>query len=1094
MNYNYNDDFAKILDELGDIMLRTGEAHKAKQYLRARDSIYAYSENITDITQIKNLPGFSNGKGAIYKKLEKYYNSPDNARELPSLLLKMRKDPINIFTKIYGIGPSKAKQLHETFQIENIEQLKSQLAINPTLINNVQKVGLKYYDDLLERIPRAEIEVFHEELRIEFCKMNQPTTSFEIVGSYRRGAKSSGDIDVIITDTSNNVSVFKTILDQLKANNIIIETLSEGKTKSLTIGKIKNGKPRRIDFLYSNPTEYPFAVLYFTGSKAFNASMRGYAQQQGLRLNEHGLRKLVNNKPEKEYLELKISSENEIFDYLRLQYIEPIKRIDFRSLKVQEKASLNKNMNKQNSSTIYQQNHNKTTKTNIDNILQNSNLISSNKTIKKSNRNNANRIVINELLTNMKNKLNNDKNMNEPTKPIKSNELDEKLNSNSKNKIKVTKKKLTRKKKTMTKKQVLIHIAEFQKKGISYIQSLDETSVFQIISQARKAYYNNTPIMTDNEFDIIFEYAGKTYPNNEALDEVGAPIEKKDKVQLPYFMGSMDKIKPTTDTLKKWIEKYHSIDGYVISAKLDGVSGLYSTEGGTPKLYTRGNGTVGQDVTHLIPYLKLPKDTNITIRGEFIIQKAVFDTLFKEKFSNPRNFVSGVINSKTINKTRLKHIDFIAYEVIVPIKTPKEQMNYLKYLDVDTVLHEFKTNITNDVLSNYLTSWRNSYNYEIDGIIVAHNKLYERKNGNPDHAFAFKMVLTEQVAEAKVVDVIWSASKDGYLKPKIQIEPIQIGGVTIEYATAFNANFLVTNKIGIGAIVRMIRSGDVIPYIESVVQPATTVKMPSEDYYWNDTHIDILLQNPSDNNEVLLKNITGFFTILGVKQLSKGNVKKMMNSGYNSICRILKLSIAELLTVDGFKEKTATTLYNGIKEKVEQSSLAKIMSASNVFGHGFAEKKFDLILKAYPNVLNEMMDDEILKERLLSVPKIAEKTANDFVKNIHNFKTFLNDCDLTYKLNQKTPFNDNKIKIEEVDTSHVLFEKKICITGFRNKEFIEMLETKYNVEIQNSVNSKTFAVIVKSMDVDNNKITKAKTMNIPIYTVENFKTKYNLHI
>ena len=169
------------------------------------------------------------------------------------------------------------------------------------------------------------------------------------------------------------------------------------------------------------------------------------------------------------------------------------------------------------------------------------------------------------------------------------------------------------------------------------------------------------------------------------------------------------------------------------------------------------------------------------------------------------------------------------------------------------------------------------------------------------------------------------------------------------------------------------------------------------------------------------------------------------------------------------------------------------MSASNVFGHGFAEKKFDLILKAYPNVLNEMMDDEILKERLLSVPKIAEKTANDFVKNIHNFKTFLNDCDLTYKLNQKTPFNDNKIKIEEIDTSHVLFEKKICITGFRNKEFIEMLETKYNVEIQNGVNSKTFAVIVKSMDVDNNKITKAKTMNIPIYTVESFKTKYNLH-
>ena len=140
MTYIYNDDFSKILDELADIMIRTGEAHKAKQYLRARDSIYAFPENITNVTQIKMLPGFSNGKGAIYKKLEKYYNSPENERELPSLLLRMRKDPLNLFTKIYGIGPSKAKQLIETHQLKTIEELKSQLEKTPSLLNNVQKL------------------------------------------------------------------------------------------------------------------------------------------------------------------------------------------------------------------------------------------------------------------------------------------------------------------------------------------------------------------------------------------------------------------------------------------------------------------------------------------------------------------------------------------------------------------------------------------------------------------------------------------------------------------------------------------------------------------------------------------------------------------------------------------------------------------------------------------------------------------------------------------------------------------------------------------------------------------------------------------
>ena len=96
----------------------------------------------------------------------------------------------------------------------------------------------------------------------------------------------------------------------------------------------------------------------------------------------------------------------------------------------------------------------------------------------------------------------------------------------------------------------------------------------------------------------------------------------------------------------------------------------------------------------------------------------------------------------------------------------------------------------------------------------------ERKNKNPDHAFAFKMVLSDQVAEAKVVHIEWNPSKDGYLKPRVQIEPVELGGVTITYATGKNASFIEKNKIGIGAIIELVRSGDVIPDIKKVVVPA----------------------------------------------------------------------------------------------------------------------------------------------------------------------------------------------------------------------------------------------------------------------------------
>ena len=117
---------------------------------------------------------------------------------------------------------------------------------------------------------------------------------------------------------------------------------------------------------------------------------------------------------------------------------------------------------------------------------------------------------------------------------------------------------------------------------------------------------------------------------------------------------------------------------YVISCKLDGVSGLYSTEGDKPKLYTRGNGIIGQDITHLIPYLRLPTTKNITIRGEFIIKKSAFNEKYKDTFSNPRNLVAGMINKKTISAKNYLDIDFVAYEVIKPQLKPSEQMKFLE--------------------------------------------------------------------------------------------------------------------------------------------------------------------------------------------------------------------------------------------------------------------------------------------------------------------------------------------------------------------------------------------------------------------------------
>jgi NAD-dependent DNA ligase len=179
----------------------------------------------------------------------------------------------------------------------------------------------------------------------------------------------------------------------------------------------------------------------------------------------------------------------------------------------------------------------------------------------------------------------------------------------------------------------------------------------------------------------------------------------------------------------------------------------------------------------------------------------------------------------------------------------------------ETVLNRtvmFK-DLTNELLSEVLMDWRSNYLYEIDGVIVTDDNIYDRKSGNPEHSFAFKMVLSDQIAEAKVVDVLWTPSKDGYLKPRVQIEPIQLGGVKIEYATGFNGAFIEQNKIGMGALIQIIRSGDVIPHIRSVTTPAEQAKMPLVPYKWNNTHVDIMLEDISSDETVREKNITGFF-------------------------------------------------------------------------------------------------------------------------------------------------------------------------------------------------------------------------------------------
>jgi len=662
-----------------------------------------------------------------------------------------------------------------------------------------------------------------------------------------------------------------------------------------------------------------------------------------------------------------------------------------------------------------------------------------------------------------------------------------------------TKKKIIKEKKNKTKKRSTIDIMEdFKTNGISVLDTLNKDELSKIIKEANKQYHSQKapPFFTDAEYDIIKEYLESKFPDAEVLQEVGAEISGKQKVNLPINMPSMDKIKPDTEALTQWTRKYKG--PYVLSCKLDGVSGLYYTMEGDKKLYTRGNGKVGQDVSHLLKAISLPTVKDVIVRGEFIVSKSTFDTKYSQDFANIRNMVAGIINRKSVDK-KTKDVDFIAYEVIQPALKPSEQMSFLLKHGFKTVQNETKTRITNETLSQILVDWRENYVYEIDGVIVADDHIHTRLEGNPDHAFAFKMVISDQIAETHVTDVIWTASKDGYLKPRVRINPVHIGGVKIEYATGFNGQYIESNKIGIGAIIQLVRSGDVIPYIKTVTTPAEVAKMPDVPYIWTDSHVDIMLANKQDDPVVLEKRITAFFTGIEVDGLSSGNVKRLIQGGYNTIPKILQMREQDFLGIEGFKEKLAHKIFTSIHSKIQSSSLSRIISASGTMGRGIAEKKLKPIFQKYPRILVSSESPLEKQNMLLQVDGIGKENAKMFVDNIPVVVKFLTECQLMNPETGVPCFTvENESNPEEQPepviqmNSHPLYGKKVIFTGFRDKELMNVLEKSYNVSFGSSISKNIQIVIVKTMEESNKKIDQAKSLNIPVLTIDEFRNKYSL--
>jgi len=588
----------------------------------------------------------------------------------------------------------------------------------------------------------------------------------------------------------------------------------------------------------------------------------------------------------------------------------------------------------------------------------------------------------------------------------------------------------------------------------------------KIIPFLSEKYYNQEAVVDDQFFDDLVDLLKEKNSESKILKNIGAPIrEDVKKVKLPVWMGSLDKVKPASRDLTLWLERFPPLT--MISDKLDGISALLQyDENDKIKLYTRGDGKKGQDISYLVPALNLPKiDKGSIIRGELIITKKIFEEKYKNTFPKARSVVAGIVNAKKPSAAILADIDFIAYELINNKLNFifSEQMKIMKKLKFNVVHHQLEKYLDEDILIKLLKERKKESKYEIDGIVLTENLSHERnKSGNPKYAVAFKT--NEKGKLTTVLEVEWQASKHGILIPRLKFEPIILDGDTVQYCTAFHANFIKDNNVGPGSEITVVKSGDVIPYVTAVVK-GSKASFPSLNYHWNETGVDIILDQNDDS--VLVKQLTNFFKILEIDGVNEGTVKKLIDAKFDTISKIYQASEEDFLKLKQFKEKSAAKLYQNIHSVMDKEiDLAKIMAASLVFGFGFGRRRLTLLIEALPKILQR---EEITLGEVLSVDGFSEITAQQIVENYDDFWQWLD----------KHPFFKYKTNKKKENKKGEYTNQHVVITGFRDAQLEKQIKDEGGF-VQSSVNNKTTLVLAKDPSKSSSKLQKAADLNILI--------------
>ena len=597
------------------------------------------------------------------------------------------------------------------------------------------------------------------------------------------------------------------------------------------------------------------------------------------------------------------------------------------------------------------------------------------------------------------------------------------------------------------------------------------------IKKANYFYRIGTPIIPDSEYDLLVDNLNKLEPDNDLLSQIGYNVTDR-KVKLPITMASMNKIK-TIEEFVDWLRlKNISADTqFILTPKYDGLSLCVNEK--YQLAFTRGDGVTGQLATMHYEKMqnKLTDNSDMQFTyGEAIIPKKVFLDTYSGEFANARNTVSGLLNSKEASDY-LKDCVYIKYGAHGHNFKTKAQL-----LDRLNLEQEWKvpyvlvkaTQINNELITQLFNNW--SKDFEIDGLIIEVNNIElqdklgrETSTNNPVWARALKHKSFESSAKSHVKNITWNISKQGLLKPTINIEPVSLDGVVISNVTGNNARYIKEMGIGIGSEVLVVRSGMVIPVITEVITKKPFVIPKEFDVEWNENGVELVLK--TETEEQVIQKVVSFFEILEAKGISEGILKQILehNNGKwktfkEAIDTILKMKPEDMLSIYRFGNRKSTATFNAIQNAVSEVSLAKLQHASGVF-MGLGSKKLELL---------KHFDSKPTVEEVMEIDGFAEKSAKVFVDNWDRFYNFISDLSITIK----QEIND-KVSEKSLDLIGISF----CFTGVRLTE-VEKEIVSRGGSLASGVSKKTTYLVTKSKGSGSSKETKAVEFGVKVMDVE----------